>query len=658
MRLWDVATGKELWRQGGTKNRLSIPVLFTPDGKQIVTPSKEGVRVWDAATGKEVRRFGFDCYSWWPSPTVALSPDGSVLACAPEMYEGDWSVDVVLFDFASGKEIGRLKDHYYRVTPLVFSGDGKLLGTVDYKNVIRVWDMTTKKRVAHFKGQACHGGTLYFPKDAKTLVSSGAQSVVTWDLATEKQLKEHGELYTGFTVAADGHTCAPTSAGSAFLFHIDHQYKWTKFDGHSYPICSAAFSRDGKLLATGGVDHVIGLWDVAALKSIVHGGGHGSHVNGACFLPDNATVVTVSHDATLRLWDAKTGKEARRHTFTHTLISLAFSPDGQHVACAAGSDDTSLRLIDVDSGKILHTWKSDNNYWKLQFSADGKLLYAATKLAVHVFDLANKKEVKVIPFPIAKFLAFALSPDGKTLARPSVDSQHIELIDMATEKLLRKLDAPGVDMYWLAFAPNGKALAAPANGKEKGIRVWDLRSGKAQLLSHDGRQNWWGASLFLRTVNASPAAATSRKWVRPSWCGTSRRARRQPPSKATSTASRRWRLRRTANAWSLPVPTGRRWYGTSNHGEGQHRIQRMKLTGAAILVSRGMKVLQAAPAAYPYRSLAWVRAMDYIGCRNMRRTHLGGCHELESPLRLFVHHHGDVCQPLCRGRQAANGYSW
>jgi len=30
--------------------------------------------------------------------------------------------------------------------------------------------------------------------------------------------------------------------------------------------------------------------------------------------------------------------------------------------------------------------------------------------------------------------------------------------------------------------------------------------------------------------------------------------------------------------------------------------QRMKLTGAAILVSRAMKVLQAAPAAYPYRS--------------------------------------------------------
>ena len=37
---------------------------------------------------------------------------------------------------------------------------------------------------------------------------------------------------------------------------------------------------------------------------------------------------------------------------------------------------------------------------------------------------------------------------------------------------------------------------------------------------------------------------------------------------------------------------------------------RIKLTGAAILVSRGMKVLQAAPAAYPYRYAA--NAMDHL----------------------------------------------
>src|SRR5436189_2730687 len=46
--------------------------------------------------------------------------------------------------------------------------------------------------------------------------------------------------------------------------------------------------------------------------------------------------------------------------------------------------------------------------------------------------------------------------------------------------------------------------------------------------------------------------------------------------------------------------------------------QRMKLTGAAILVSRGMKVLQAAPAAYPYRSACVSRGILSKGMGVMR----------------------------------------
>jgi hypothetical protein len=42
----------------------------------------------------------------------------------------------------------------------------------------------------------------------------------------------------------------------------------------------------------------------------------------------------------------------------------------------------------------------------------------------------------------------------------------------------------------------------------------------------------------------------------------------------------------------------------------------MKLTGAAILVSRGMKFFQAAPAAYPYRSASerhmWASCLNFV----------------------------------------------
>ena len=53
--------------------------------------------------------------------------------------------------------------------------------------------------------------------------------------------------------------------------------------------------------------------------------------------------------------------------------------------------------------------------------------------------------------------------------------------------------------------------------------------------------------------------------------------------------------------------------------------QRMKLTAAAILVSRGMMVLQAAPAAYPYRSAAEARRMhDSSTCPVCRGLPVGG----------------------------------
>jgi hypothetical protein len=45
---------------------------------------------------------------------------------------------------------------------------------------------------------------------------------------------------------------------------------------------------------------------------------------------------------------------------------------------------------------------------------------------------------------------------------------------------------------------------------------------------------------------------------------------------------------------------------------GRRANKRIKLTGAAILVSRGMKVLQAAPAAYPYRSARKVESSPMV----------------------------------------------
>ena len=77
VRLWDVATGRELrLLQGHTEDVNSL--AFSPDGRTLASGSDDKtVRLWDVATGRQLRLFqGHTGYV----NSVAFSPDGRVLA--------------------------------------------------------------------------------------------------------------------------------------------------------------------------------------------------------------------------------------------------------------------------------------------------------------------------------------------------------------------------------------------------------------------------------------------------------------------------------------------------------------------------------------------------------------------------------------------------
>jgi len=455
-------------------------VAVSPDGSLVATAAGEGgVRLYDAKTGALLRAIGEA-----GDRGVIFSPDGRTIAATG--FHMDKLVGV--FEVKDGKRVQTLAGHTeWEAYAAARSSDGKLLASAGADRQILVWDLATGKLRHRLKDQPVRVSALAFSPDGATLASgSGDKLVKLWDTATgrlRRSLEGHGDCVCALAFSPDGTLVA--SGSCDWGFHRGHD--WPRPGGNDKEVCewrlreaatgklvrtvtdkgrllTLAFAPDGKSLACG-VNKDVRLYDLTSDAPARVVASHDATVTSVAFTPDGASVVSGSHDQTVRRTSAATGRaEWQAPGYFEQVNAVALTPDGS----------------------LLVTGSSDHRFARGRLAAGAR---EAGPGAVRVWDLKTGRMLRRLGDPADQVMAVAVSADGRRVAAGggvAVGKGYVRVWEAGTGAASWSADDLGMEVLAVAFAPDDSALAAgSADGK---VAVFDAKTGQVTLTlaGHEG----------------------------------------------------------------------------------------------------------------------------------------------------------------------------
>lgn len=262
----------------------------------------------------------------------------------------------------------------------------------------------------------------------------------------------------------------------------------------------------GGLLATADGDGTARLWDVATGRQvgaplvISAAATTGDQVTDVAFSPDGKVLATASLDGAARLWDVATHRQiglamncGDTPSFLGEMRVVLFSPDGATLATGCG--DGFVRLWSVsDQRQLGPEIPGAEGVGDVAFSPDGSLLAVGENAgAIRLLNIATRVQITSVPaLASGDVRSVSFSPDGTTLASVSFDGTT-RLWNMSLfHNLGWSADLGGFSVA--AFSPDGRSLATA--GLDGVVRLWDLASGRQERLPSAIRESGVSAMAF------------------------------------------------------------------------------------------------------------------------------------------------------------------
>jgi len=185
IKIFDVATSREIITITDYSSRI-VNAVFSPDGRQILSDTNNGMKLWDAVTGRLIKSYSFNSeHTFQTVESFAFNQDGS------SIISGSFIGEMKLIDASTNLIIKNFPVNY-GIISVAFSSDGRRIFSI-FDNEIKIWDAATLQEIRSFTGHSFKA----ISSDGRRALSFSFREMIIWDITTGRAIARSVSLNNG-----------------------------------------------------------------------------------------------------------------------------------------------------------------------------------------------------------------------------------------------------------------------------------------------------------------------------------------------------------------------------------------------------------------------------------------------------------------------------
>lgn len=446
VRIWDTSTGATVESLPG-QNDTTQALAFGPDGILLATGNGD-IRLRNLTTGTVTDFKGIGKrYN-----TLTLSSKGARLAVSNGYTTRIWDT--------ATRTASTIENRHGHSWSMAFSGDGARLATVGVGDPIRVWDIASGIQTATLPSHSRMAQSIAWSPDSTRLASVGStnesiqiQEATTGTIAATVENKYRGVRSITFSSDSKCITISEIDP-AARVWTIDSAsasaFAIEELSGLGY---QTAFSPDGAHMATLSGGETIRIWNTTTLAATAEVPlTKRAHYPHTIALNSGGTrIVSADINGGIRSWNTISGVEIAEYDRpgNGSIHSMAFSPDGAHIATAHIDGTIQIRdTTTLDSAISLDAHRGAVR--AVAFSHDGThIASSGVDGTVRITDLTGKREPIVSLDPDVSCLTFSTRSTELAIGH---DAGHVTIRPIHPDSTQKPITFIGLrDGGWAVF---------------------------------------------------------------------------------------------------------------------------------------------------------------------------------------------------------------